>query len=610
MSRIQIVLNNKTAQTKADSGNGVGAVAVRSTRGTSLPTYFSPGQTQRLIEMCGDPGPLYPDLLEALEYVQSYGLWVSCPSLNGRYGGVAVTPTGTKKLPGGFSAIPAAGLTQVTLFETLGIGDGTTTAFGKTLLGGATGMAADYVNLSVRIVEAGTVLTGQSVSDAATEAITATAGTGTYVRVTGVLSFNFTTAPTAGARIEASYTLNLSALGAYALLISRAPQADYLTVKNTMATDHMFTSALFGYDSSGAAVSKETKSWSLVQGTLDKFGQSAFISDVFNKDDWVVPYLVSAVTTPTFSGDATTIDFGGGSRGDAISGSDLATALQAFTQARTYPADVFFDATALPEVATQFAALRTNNQKYSKYILPTPYATDPTAAQTYTPTVSDRGIKLFWNWGLVTNTWNNNGSAWTPLTGEVAKNHADVIVGAFGGMAVSWINENGWGGQLTSGRVLEMLYDPDETTTDAITANGLNPIIRDPSYGTMILSEVTTDRSNSDYSYGSYSGTLDYIIKNIVNNVLPYQIEKFNDDAHRLKVKTRCDRLLSGLQVPPRNVLYAFATKCDATNNTVDVMNMEQFKLDVAIQVTRMSRTIIATFISSPTGTDINLAFA
>ena len=44
--------------------------------------------------------------------------------------------------------------------------------------------------------------------------------------------------------------------------------------------------------------------------------------------------------------------------------------------------------------------------------------------------------------------------------GEIAKKHADSITLSFGGLAVAWIDENGVGGQLTSGRFVRSIYDP------------------------------------------------------------------------------------------------------------------------------------------------------
>jgi hypothetical protein len=618
--RVTVLFNNKTSQTKSDSGVGRGATVVRSLRGTLTPTYFSTGQTARMRELCGEPGPTYPDLLEALYYVQFYGIWVSCPSKNARYGGAYLTATGTKSLPGGMSSLPAAvsggaeTVTQITLIEKLGTGDGTTTSFGKTLSG-----LSGYIKNSVRILLVGTSLIGQTVTEATgTETIATTSqGSGSLIESSGVLSFTFTTAPTAGQVIEASYTFDLTQVNALALFMSRGPQADYIALENSYSTStKLFTSAIYGYDSSGTAVLKETVDWSPIQGTEDGNGKAVYGPLLFNDgdDDYVRVYPVADATVTSFTKDSTYVPFAGGSRGDAVVASDVVSGFEKYASQRLYPADVIFDVTALTGVGTEFQTLRNGGvpgigQATSKYLLPMSYETYSEAETDITSFPADRGIMVYWNWGLVNNQFNSNGNAWTPLMGEVAKKHADNFTYAFGGKAVSWYDENNVGGRLSSGRVLEMAYDIDSDVESDLIALGINPIIMDPSAGVMIRSERTTYTPLCDYAYGSYSGSLDYIVKHVINDVLPPQIDKFNDDSHRETVSDAIGGIIKPMTIRPRNVIYAYQVKCDGDNNDETVLANDQFVIQVAIQVTRMSRWIIITFINSNAGTDITLAF-
>jgi hypothetical protein len=281
---------------------------------------------------------------------------------------------------------------------------------------------------------------------------------------------------------------------------------------------------------------------------------------------------------------------------------------------RKYPADVIFDVTGLTEVGAQMTALRNGGvpgvgQATSKCLIAMPYEDKTAALAGATGLPQDRGIMAYWNWGFVSNQFNNNGNAWTSLMGEVAKKHADNFAYSFGGKAVSWYDENNVGGQLSSGRVLQMAYDIDGNDETNLLAAGINPIIMDPSAGVMIRGERTTYATLSDYSYGSYSGSLDYIVKHVINDALPAQIDKFNDASHRESVSSVVAGIIRPMTVRPRNVIYAYQIKCDDENNDETVLANDQFIIEVAIQVTRMSRWIVVTFINSQAGTDITLAF-
>jgi hypothetical protein len=602
--RILVQYDNRTAKVIPSTGSGIGAMTVRSPRGTLAPTYFKAGQTKRLFELCGDPGPAYPDLLEAAYFLENYPLWVSAPSKFGRYGGVILGNAATVKLPGGVAAIPTSG-TTFTVYETIGVGDGVTTSFGKTLSSGTR-----YVANSAAIVSNGVPLAAPTNTGTTTETITGTGLTScSLIVATGVMAMVFAAAPLAGAVIETSYTISVAA--DTAVLFSRAPQSDYLAVLVTQDTvTKKLTVVLSGNDGSGTYLTKKTFTFSMVPGSKDNYGNPDRLDQVITSDDdYLVPFLVKTVNPTAYTADVTNFNLNGGSRGLATIGSDLASAVAQFAQARKYPADVFFDNSAAVEVGTAFATLRGSGQQYSKYLLPNLNVPSATVLLTPTP-VSDRGVKYFWNWGKVINPYNAYGPAWTSLIGEIAKNELDNVVTAFGGRAVSWINENGVGGQMTSGRVLEMAYDPDQATLKQLDQAGINAITMDPTYGVMIMSEKTSVKSLSDYSYGSYSGALDYIVRNIVEQALPPQIEKFNDDGHRATVKRNCENIIQPMTLRPNNCIFQFAVKCDDQNNDSVVLDNEQFVVQVAIKLTRKARTIILSVINTPQGIDITTVFA
>jgi hypothetical protein len=223
--------------------------------------------------------------------------------------------------------------------------------------------------------------------------------------------------------------------------------------------------------------------------------------------------------------------------------------------------------------------------------------------------VQDRGFGYFWGWFEMNNLYSRKGNVvWIPM-GEVAKNHADSMVNAFGGLSVAWINENGVGGQLTSGRFIRSLYDPSEANLQLMDEARINPIVYDPSYGAMIVSRRTSLAELSDYSFSDYSMIADYILKNITSQVLPYQIVKLNDTIHRNIVRTKTESILQPMTVAPLNVIDSYYVKCDSENNNDEVRAREEFRLDVSVKVTPKSRTLVFTFINTPQTSSVEEMF-
>ena len=183
--------------------------------------------------------------------------------------------------------------------------------------------------------------------------------------------------------------------------------------------------------------------------------------------------------------------------------------------------------------------------------------------------------------------------------GTIARNHSNSIVISKGGYAVAWVNENGVGGQLNDSRITDLADNQSEWSQSELKLlndNRINSVVYDDSFGVMITSRRTTFDGYSDYSFNDYSGIMDYILKNVIKNVLPYQIVKKNDVEHRGIVYARTDAIIKPLSVAPLNLINAYAIKCDEENNNDEAMVNEEFHLDIAIKMTPKSEYIVLQF--------------
>jgi len=95
MSDIRINVNEIDRSQVVQSGiTEIGAMVVRSARGSETPKKFFKGNESAIVNYLGFPSKDNPDVQEVIDFNKEAELWVSAPNKNGLYGGVIVTPTG------------------------------------------------------------------------------------------------------------------------------------------------------------------------------------------------------------------------------------------------------------------------------------------------------------------------------------------------------------------------------------------------------------------------------------------------------------------------------------------------------------------------------------
>jgi len=213
----------------------------------------------------------------------------------------------------------------------------------------------------------------------------------------------------------------------------------------------------------------------------------------------------------------------------------------------------------------------------------------------------DKNIAFYWGWGKVYNSYTDSYIA-SPLTGSVAYQYAQMH-DAYNGLAPAYANENGThGGQIVGRTIKEMFYDADDTAQTLLENARINAIVRHPSLGIMCARERTSQSIQSDYSSIGHTRLANYIASNAIK-VLPYQIFKLNDTAHRASVASKLNAIMSPLSAEPYNLVRDFAIKCDAENNNDAVLQAEQFVVSVAWRFTPFAHYIILNLINSAQGT-------
>jgi hypothetical protein len=578
----------------------IGYTVIKSGKGPIAPFYIDRGQTQQILDIFGYPNSTYPGIQDVIDFNYKTGLWVVAPVGTGaKYGGVFVHPDGTIPFQNGTTTKTIASMAAVANIATVGTGDGTDVTFTYTV------PLNEYYNLdSLDILVDGVSISPTLVYAAGVETITATALTsGSFTIASGVLVLTFASAVADGDVITITYTTDMS--DSYFVLFNACPQVDDIAVKVVAddANAGFFDIYVYRYDPVEQSYLEVTNSPYYVsidpQGK-DGYGRNVYVQNVFPSDNIILNATDYSTAWSTFVDDTAMVSLAGGARGTAAASADFVDGFEFLQDTNKYGVPITFDTTADSGVLTYFDTCRTTYAKRTRFLAPTADLS-PTALIASSPVLAlnNKGLYVYClTWGIHKDTFSGTNFNCSNM-GLIAGKMADVLLYGPGG-SPTWIDENNIGGQLGSS-IVSLNQTATETQLEQLDTLRLNPVVFDTTYGPMIVSDRTTYKRQSDYSYIGQSSLADYIINLVLREVIPYQISKLNDDFHRITVANKTNSILATVS----SWLEDFIVICDRTNNTAEMMNQQKFVLTVGVQFTPYSQMIIFNFINSPTGTDI-----
>lgn len=592
------------------SGPIIGATAIKAPKGPAVFTRFEKGATQSLIDAFGYPSVSYPGIQDAIDFNNTAPLFVAAPAgSGGTYGGVFVTTAGTLPFVSGTAAQSISNYATISCTHQVGVQTGTGATFTTTLP-----HKSYYNNTSITSVKNGGSTITVTASDAATEILTGSGLTtgSQYVRSTGALTLVFSSPPTLANVITVTYTINLSAVILFTLY-DKYVQADDLKVKivkqdvDTFATDKIFAMYVSRYDPVTAAYVELVNSpiyFGISPTSKDAYGENIYIENILGDEQYLFKPVVQNSTISSFTEDSAFVALTGGSRGSAPADSDIASAYEALKDQNVYPVSLVFDTLGADEVATEFSSLRNGVLKYTSFAVPTAdvsAATIIASPATYR-TTSSRGIFCYaLTWGTHTDVFQGNHFLCSNM-GLVAERIVTSML-LDPSAQPAYINENGCGGQLKAG-IRKLNQSLTDTEAEQLELAKINPVVIDPQYGAMIVGWRTTNSLNNVYSYIAQSVQADMMIKQIIRDALVPQQGKPNDDLHRTTVTNQTTAILDQFA----RGLDARFVKCDATNNTADIMNQQKFVLSVAVRFVAYAKTIVFNFVTTRFGTSVEEA--
>lgn len=607
--RIETNLINKS-QTTAPSPTPIGATSGIFPKGKDgVAIRFEKGEERKILGTLGYPSSSFPAVQDVIDYNKKGAILVSAPKGTGAlYGGVIVTTSGTIPLASGLPT-KEVDFAQIDQEQGLGTGDGTEVTFTTTLEN-----IDLYKHQSVD-VEVGGVSIALDATDADPEVLSNVGGdAGTLDRTTGDLSITFASAPASEVEIKVTYQLDVSS-DAYMVLLSQSAQMDDLSVQLASPSASQFSISVYRKNNDGIDVQFSDSPYlvSLLPNGKDGFGRAIYAETVLGEDDLFLQAFVNEnLSFSSFTDDSDLVALAGGTRG-TVDTTDVVSGFDVFTDTNRYPnIKIVFSSIADATIASKFGTLRGNDAspgvlRYTKFLMPgadETYSSISSDFTAYKYNLNERGINVFaGNWGIHLDVYNGKNFL-SSFMGLIAGRYLDSQVQSSGALSPSWIDENGVGG-LLGASVVRLNQSFSQTELESLNAEGINGVFVHPTYGPMIEADKTTQINPlSDYSFTIHSDLADNMIQQIVDQVLPYQINKPIDDFHLGQVQLLADQIIGQFTA----YLEEFVAVSDRRNNTDETRAQRIFVLTVGVKFTVNSQFIQFNFINGPQGLAIEQA--
>lgn len=184
----------------------------------------------------------------------------------------------------------------------------------------------------------------------------------------------------------------------------------------------------------------------------------------------------------------------------------------------------------------------------------------------------------------------------TPLSADVAG-----CLARTDRVASPWFSPGG----ATRGRILDVVKlakDLSDSDQDDLYDSGVNPVVTFPGEGTILFGDKTNKASTSTLSRINVARLFIYLKKVIGTSARSLLFEQ-NDDITRNLFINAVTPLLETIR--GQRGITDFRVICDATNNTADIIDSNQFVADIFIKPTKSINFIRLRFTNKSEGADL-----
>ena len=182
---------------------------------------------------------------------------------------------------------------------------------------------------------------------------------------------------------------------------------------------------------------------------------------------------------------------------------------------------------------------------------------------------------------------------YVPLNGDVAGlcANADKV-------ADPWFSPAGFNRGAVRGAI-KLSYNPKNSERDQLYRARINPVTNFPGQGVLLFGDKTAQTKPSAFDRINVR-RLFLVLEKAIATASKYQLFEFNDEFTRAQFRNMVEPFLRDVQ--GRRGIFDFKVVCDATNNTGEVIDRNEFIGDIYIKPARSINFITLNFIATRTG--------
>jgi len=180
-----------------------------------------------------------------------------------------------------------------------------------------------------------------------------------------------------------------------------------------------------------------------------------------------------------------------------------------------------------------------------------------------------------------------------PLNGDIAGLAARTDL-----IADSWFSPAGFNRGVIRGAV-KLAYNPTKTQRDELYRARINPVVTLPGQGTLLFGDKTGLSTPSAFDRINVR-RLFITLEKAISTASKFQLFEFNDEFTRAQFRNIVEPFLRDVQ--GRRGVTDFLVVCDASNNTADVIDRNEFRADIFVKPNRSINFIQLQFVATRTG--------
>jgi hypothetical protein len=146
---------------------------------------------------------------------------------------------------------------------------------------------------------------------------------------------------------------------------------------------------------------------------------------------------------------------------------------------------------------------------------------------------------------------------------------------------------------------VKLAYNPTKAQRDKLYPNRINSFITTPGIGTLLFGDKTALGYASAFDRINVR-RLFLTIEQALERAAQAQLFELNDELTRANFRNIVEPFLR--DVESKRGLYGFLVVCDATNNTPDVIDNNEFRADIFLKPAKSINYITLTFVATRTG--------